>query len=324
MMRLRFIVFSLFPLLTAAQPAARWLALPSGDMPARILSARTAVVYPPWLPETELQEIHRSFVRTGIDAVVYVEYDRIFASEDITYAFASYFSKREIANLIFISQQHNKWILTATSFTGNPQIIDIAQPAWHTEHNQLNEVLNSFYRTALHLHKRQNWLLIEWPEKISSVPLITGNRNERFAYDLKVEGLAVEKTGDEVFDAALEELMRSYPLKYQLVNRNTPEAELRRQGLTYMLRFIHARNVVARELLGYTIKSGENAFVTVTFPNGQEQIKTLPADAYVYKVYVRHIDFGHVFLGPKWDADTTWQQALKNFIYGIRSDMRIN
>lgn len=323
-MRLCTLMLSFLSFLTMAQQSLWWTALPAGEMPAKILSARTAVIYPPQLSDKALNEIHRALIRTGIDAVVYTEYDRVFASEDVTRAFAAYFSQREIANLILVAQHTNKWILTVTAFTGKTNLIESNQPAWHTEDAVLDEVLNNLYRTALHQYKRQNWLLIEFPEKVSSVPLIAGNRNERFAYDLKVEGLAVEKTGNPDFDAALEEVMKSYPLKYQLVNRNTPETELRKSGLTYLLRFVHARNVVLREILGYSVKSGENAFLSVTFPNGQEQIKTLPADAYVYKVYVRHIDFGHVFLGPKWDADTTWQQALKNFIYGMRTDMRLN
>ncbi len=323
-MRLCILILSFASFLTMAQQPLWWTALPAGDMPAKILSVRTAVIYPPLLQEKELNDIHRSLMRTGIDAVVYAEYDRVFASEDVTRAFAAYFSQRDIANLIFVAQHNNKWILTATAFTGKTNLIEPDQPAWHTEDNVLGEALNNLYRTALHQHKRQNWLIIEFPEKVSSVPLIAGNRNERFAFDLKVDGLAVEKTGDPESDAALEELMKSYPLKYQLINRNTPETELRKSGLIYLLRFIHARNVVLRELLGYSVKPGENAFVSVTFPNGQEQIKTLPADAYVYKVYVRHIDYGHVFLGPKWDADTSWQQALKNFIYGMRYDLRIN
>lgn len=183
----------LLPLLSMAQPETGWLALPAGDMPPKILSARTAVIYPPDLAEKELYEIHSSLIRTGIDAVVYSEYDRVFASEDVTRAFAAYFSQREIANLIFVSQRNSKWILTATSFTGNPNLIDAAQPAWHTEDIRLGEALNSLYRTALNQYKRQNWLLIEFPEKTTTVPLISGNRNERFAYDLKVDGLAVEK-----------------------------------------------------------------------------------------------------------------------------------
>ncbi|MDW8331817.1 MAG: hypothetical protein RMK43_09220 [Cyclobacteriaceae bacterium] len=324
MLRFKILFFVLLPTLVRAQSDLWWTNLAAGDMPAKILSARTAVLYPPSLSDKELNDIHQSLIRTGIDAVAYVEQDRVFASEDVTEAFANYFVKREIVNLIFISFRRNKWILTVTDFSGKLKRVDTNQTAWHTEDTQLSEVLSSLYRTAMHQYKRQNWLLIEFPERITTVPLIAGNRNERFAYDLKVDGLAVEKTGDAALDAALEEMMKYYPFKYQLVNRNTPETELRRLGLSYVLRFIHARNFVVRELLGYTLKPGENAFVSVTFPNGQEQIKTLPADAYVYKVYVRHIDFGHVFLGPKWDADTTWQQALKNFIYGLRNDMRIN
>ena len=118
--------------------------------------------------------------------------------------------------------------------------------------------------------------------------------------------------------------MKSYPFKYQLVDPKVPEAELRKQRFLYVLKYIHTRGSAAKQLLGYETNKGESALVSVTYSNGLEQIKTIPAEIPVYKYYVRQIEFEHVFLGPKWDADTTWQQALKNFIKGRKREMKIN
>jgi hypothetical protein len=54
------------------------------------------------------------------------------------------------------------------------------------------------------------------------------------------------------------------------------------------------------------------------------QLKNIAANTVVYKFYVRHIDSGNIFLGTKWDADTTWQDALKNFIGGFKAELKIN
>ncbi|GIV37094.1 MAG: hypothetical protein KatS3mg032_1473 [Cyclobacteriaceae bacterium] len=323
-MRLLPVLLFLASLYGKAQPRPWWLNLPAAPLPEKILSGRTAVIYMPGITETDLTALHQRLAQTGIDAVTYAEADRVFASDEVTSAFAAHFSQREIASLIFVVHRENLWHLTVTAFTGSPALVPGNQPAWHVADSRLAEALNALYRTALNQYRRQNWLIADVPEFTKTISLFTGNRNERFAYDLKVDGLAVEKTGEAAFDAALEEIMQAYPLKYKIVERNTPVAELRRQGLTYVLRLVYARNIVLRELLGYAVNPGENALTSVTFSNGQEQIKTLPAHAYVYKVYVRHLDFGHVYLGPKWDADTTWQQALMNFIFGMRTDMRIN
>jgi hypothetical protein len=308
----------------AAQSVQSWQGLPMGMLPEKILSGRTAVIYVPGMEAVDVSTLHQSLVRTGIDAIMYAETDRVFASDEITRAFAAYFIQREINNLIFVSHANQGWQITVTAFTGNAGLITPEQHAWHVTEKNLTEALNTLYRTALNQYRRQNWLLIEVPEHIKTIPLFSGNRNERFAYDLKVDGLAVEKTGNAALDASIEEAMAVYPFKWKLVEPGTSEADLRRQGLAYLLRFAYARNAVLRELLGYTVQAEESAFVSVTFPNGQEQIKTLPANTYVYKVYVRHASFGHVFLGPKWDADTTLQQALKNFIYGLRLELRAN
>jgi hypothetical protein len=306
------------------QSVEKAFSLPVGMLPDKILSGRTVVIYDPSLTFREIETIHRSLVRTGIDAVGYCESDRIYASDDVTRAFVLFFEKREIANIIFVGRQDHQWTLVVIPFNGNPKLFEPEQSAWKVTETSLHEVLNALYRTALSNYKRQNWLINDVPEKIETVPLFAGNRNERFAIDLKAEGLAVQKTGDARIDALIEEVMKAYPLRYQLVSGTISEAELRKQGLTYLLRFINTRNEVARQLLGYSVKPGENAFVSVTYSQGQEQIKTIDAHTVIYKVYVRHVEFGHVFLGPKWDADVTPEQALRNFIYGMRTELRLN
>ena len=98
-----------------------------------------------------------------------------------------------------------------------------------------------------------------------------------------------------------------------------PEKELRKQGQLYVLGFIHARGSVAKELLGYDMTKSESALLSVTFPDGQQQLKNIPSNTPVFKFYFKHIDSGNVFLGTKWDADVTWQQALINHIRGMKA-----
>jgi len=83
-------------------------------------------------------------------------------------------------------------------------------------------------------------------------------------------------------------------------------------------------NELRMELLGYDMSKGESALVSVTYPdNASAQLKNIPADQPVYKFYFRHIDSGDVFLGTKWDADLTWQQALKNQLKGFKIEFKI-
>jgi hypothetical protein len=142
---------------------------------------------------------------------------------------------------------------------------------------------------------------------------------------MKVDLVAVPKFGDVVLDAELEKLLtENFPFKFKMTEPGTPEKELRKQGMLYVLCFIHTRAKIAKELLGYTPGKSETAIVSVTYPEGQPVLKNIPANTSIFKVYFKHIDSGNIFLGNKWDADVTWQAALMNNIRGMKAELRLN
>jgi hypothetical protein len=292
-------------------------------LPEKILSARSVVLYTPNLTVKEVNTIHDRLVQTGIDAVAYFETDRIFAGEDVALAFSQYFLKREIDNFVIFEKKVTGFRITVTLFSGDQRILNPAQAVWRAQHESLQEALRMLYSTALNAYRRQNMLINEVPETELTIPVIEGRRTEAFAADLKVDRLAVQKFGNEVLDKELEDIMRDYPFKYALVENTIPEPELRKQGYFYILRFVCSRGPVAKQLLGYEVNPLE-AVVSISYDNGNERIKTIPTDTPVYKFYTRQIQFNNVYLGTRWDADITWQQALKNFVSGFRKTMRVN
>ena len=293
-------------------------------LPEKILSSRSAVLYSPELTKKEVDEIHANLVRTGIDAVVYFEIDRVFAGRDVELAFSEYFIGREISNFVIVKKSTFTYQVIVTPIGGSNTLIDQDQSAWISEDAYLKEALRVLYSTALNTYRKQNLLIVDAPETGLSVNVITGRRTEAFASDLKVDKLAVQKFGDEQLDRELEEIMKDYPFKYALVDNTIPEPELRKQGMFYILCMINTRGLVAKQLLGFEVSEAETALVSVTYPNGQEQLKTISGNTPIYKFYARQIQFNNVFLGTRWDADQTWQQALKNFILGLRRELRIN
>ncbi len=297
---------------------------PGGLLPEKILSSRSAVLYSPALTKKEIDDIQATLVRTGIDAVVYFEIDRVFAGRDVELAFSEYFIGREISNFIIIQKSTSTYQVIVTPFGRTNTLIDQNQGAWISEDAYLKEALRILYSTALNTYRKQNLLIGDIPETGLSVNVISGRRTEAFASDLKVDKLAVQKFGDEQLDHELEEIMKDYPFKYALVDNTIPEPELRKQGMFYILCMIHSRGPVAKQLLGFEVSEAETALVSVTYPNGQEQLKTIPVTTPVYKFYARQIQFNNVFLGTRWDAELTWQQALKNFIIGFKRELRID
>lgn len=293
-----------------------------GPLPEKILNGRSVVLYNPLFTPKEINDLHAGMMRSGIDAVAYFEIDRVFAGPDVEDAFSKYFSTREIECLVICDKQENNFTVTITPFKAKAGFVEPGQRAWSASDAYLKEALRQLYSQALNTYKKENLLISEVPELNLSVNVITARRTEAFATDLKVDGLAVQKFGDER-DAELEEIMKLYPFKYKLVDADIPEPELRKQGLFYILRFVHSRGPVARALLGYDVREGETAIVSVTYDNGVERVKTIPAETPVYKFYFRQIEFNNVFLGTKWDADVSWQKGLQNFILGFKRELRI-
>jgi hypothetical protein len=173
--------------------------------------------------------------------------------------------------------------------------------------------------------KKQNLLINDFPETGLPIDPIVGKRNEFYAVDMKVDMVAIPTLGNEQLDKELADIIAAnFPFKYKFVDPTVPEKELRKQGLLYIMCIVHSRGEVLRELLGYNTSKSESALVSVTYPDTPSQLKNIPSSTPVYKVYFKHIDSGNVFLGNKWDADLTWQQALLNNIKGMKSELRLN
>jgi hypothetical protein len=299
--------------------------LKSGAMPEEVVGKRSVVLHSYTLTEAEINVIHENFVRTGIDVVGYFESDRVLGGGDVEKAYSKYFTKREITCLIFIQKKATGFTCSITLYNGKSNFVNAGQNAWSVQASTLSQVMNEIYRTALSSYRKKNLLIGDVAETSLPVTIIEGTRNETFAYDLKVDNMAVPKFNDSTAEKELAEIFKSYPLRYQLTENTISDRDLRNKGYLYVLCVVHTRSKTAKELLGYPVGKSESAFVSVTFPDdGQVQLKNIPADTPVYKFYARHIDSGNVFLSTKWDADTSWQQALQNFIRGLKAEMKLN
>jgi hypothetical protein len=296
----------------------------NGNLPEKLLGTRSVVFYSVDFAMEELNQAQRSFQKTGIDAVAYFPVDMLTSATDVRKAFADLLQKREIVNVIFL-EKGEKWRIVITTFNGKDNVIEAKQIAWSASNSVWTDVLKVLYRSASSSLKKQNLLINDFPETEITVNSILGKRNEFYAVDTKVDPLGIIKSGDATFDQELESLMAAnYPFKFKMFEPGTSEKDMRKQGYFYTLYFLRARGSIARELLEYPATKSESAIVSITFPEGQQQLKNIPSNTLVYKVYLKHIDSQNVFLGNKWDADLTWQQALLNHVRGLKFEMRLN
>jgi hypothetical protein len=298
---------------------------PGTTLPQNLLTTKTAVFYPYTMTTKELELCQQQFQRSGIDAVAYFVTDLLMAGRDVSVNMAQYLNGREISNLIVFQKTNASYRLTMFEYNRKANFIEDNAPTWVNENRLLSELLKTLYlATANGGLKKENYLINEFPETGFSIIAIDGRRNEFYAIDLKVDPLAVPKFGDEALDKQLEEIMKAYPFKYTLTEPGLSEADLRKQGYLFVFRFVHARAKVAKQVLGYDVTKSESAIVSISYPTEQPQVRNLSVDADVYKYYFKHIDSGNVYLGTKWDADETWQQAIVNQLRGMKIELKIN
>jgi hypothetical protein len=292
--------------------------------PADLLSARSAVLFSSSYTQKELEEIQKGFQQMGIDAVSYVESERALAGRDLMNAYSRYFTRRTIKFLIFMRKDKQDYQLNFVPFNATSNWTEPDQNAWFVHASGLNGLLGTVFR-SLTTHKRQNFLVNDYPERSGPLSAVSGRRLETFAPNLMGLKIAVPKTGEPTSENELEVyLSEHFQVKYELVDPATDEKELQQKGFIYVLRFIHAPGSLAKEILGYDMSKSESALASVTYPNGALQLKTIPSEYPVYKFYIKNMEDDIFYLGPKWDADVTWPDALRNYVDGYRAAGKIN
>jgi hypothetical protein len=327
MMRFVLLMLCLLPCAVKAQFLSEEVLiarLKSSAVPEEVMSKRSIVLHTSTITPKEITIIHEGLIRAGIDAVAYFESDRILAGGDAEKAHHKYLTRREISCVVFIQKKSSGFTCYLTLYNGKPDFVNVGQAAWSIQASTLSQLMNEIYRSALSSYQKKNLLINEVAETDLPVKVVEGTRSETYAYDLKIDNLAVPTFTDSAATQELSAIFKTYPLRYQLVDNTVSEKDLRNKGFLYILCVAHGRSGVVKELLGYTVNQSESAFVSVTYPGTAMQLKNIPAETEVYKFYARHIDSGNVYLSTKWDADTSWQQALQNFIKGMKAEMKLN
>jgi len=276
----------------------------------------------------ELNRIQRSFQQIGIDADFYLDVDKVLAGIDTERAYSAYFTTREIRFLLLLTKSNEGYNFYATEFNNTMQFVTPEQIAWKVTDRKLDDVLIKIYRDSWLREKKQNFLINDIPEMDVNVPIIIGRRSELFPIDLRIDQLAVPKFPDASVQADVDTLFKKiypYPEKFKVVQMPADEKDLVKQGFQYVLLYVKLNGKSTREILGYDMtKNVATAYGSVTYPSGTPQVKTISADAPIYKFYIKHIRSGNVFLGTKWDADETFVQALRNHIMGFRNELKLN
>lgn len=305
--------------------------------------------------EPMINEAHKVFSEAGIDVVGYYSSREVLAGRDSQYGFSEAWKKREIKNIILITradfQQKKKevtrYVILATTFNEKPSLFTNGQAAWKVQNKDFSKALNKL-ASAANRYEKKNLLINDTPEYFDDVKMVWGEHVEGYLTDLDFGKLAVPKF--EIIDVPnpkpsglinnlvekqaqesnalnaknnkiLAEKIKSYGYEYELVDPSLTEAELAKEGYSYILLRLHAPGVAIKRLLNYK-KSNMQSYTTQIFTNGRVTLRTIPANGLVYKYYIKHLRSGNIYLGPKWDADETWTDALDHMLYNVREEMK--
>lgn len=304
-------------------------------------------------------EMHQEFRKMGIDAVMYLNMDDVMAGMDATAAFSEFLNSRQITNLILLSKvnvkiggkESERVVIVITPYNGKKSFMGNGQPAWKDQDKDQAKVVKNLGRAVYKSKQEQkNFLITETPEFFSDVDMIKSRRFPSFAVDLKIDKLAVpmytkvEVPADrpagivnnnvekevEKYNAGvarantvLENTLKNYPFNYEPVAYDGDDKKLFQQGFQYVLLNLHTTGYTIRELLNYEVDKSETDYITMKMKDGKTLLRTIPVNAPVYKFYVKHLATGDIYLGTRWDADETVDEALANYINNFKDELKI-
>ncbi len=334
------------------------------DLPEDVLKAKSIVLVsvPPvsksssergdW--KTFSSEAHEYFKKIGIDPVAYVYFDDVFASPEVTKAYTAQFIKREIKYIIIISRvflkiknkESLRYVVLITGFSQDEKLIKNGQKAYKDQNKDLEKIMKKIYGITVRKDfVKTNNLIIEDPEYLPAMGIITGRRNLSYPVDLRVDKLAVPKFEEteipenrpggilnnriakeiekanefvERQNFEIDRLFQNYKWKYELVSPEIDDKELLKNGFIYKLVRVSSTGKKVKEFLGYELNDIEQDYITtIQKPDGSITLRAIPVNAPVHKFYIKTLPRDEVYLGESWDADETWQDALKNHLKNL-------
>jgi hypothetical protein len=296
-------------------------------------------------------EAHTFFKQIGVDAIAYYYLDDIFASPEVSAEYAEQLASRQVKYIIVLSKvflkiknkESLRYVIAITPFSNDSQFIANGQKAYKDQNKDLEKAMKKIYSITIRKdYVKTNNLILDNPEFFGGIPLFSGRRMETFPEDLRADKLAVpgfqpaeipedrpggvlnnriakevEKSNESVEQLNLElnGMFAGYPYKYGLVDYTQNDRQLIRDGYLYILLRAGTSGRSLKEMLGYETLEAESDYITVKKkPDGTITLRTIPADAPVFKYYIRSLVRDEVYVGESWDADETWQDALKNYM----------
>lgn len=308
----------------------------------------------PWQGFAE--RVHPTLRMLAIDPVAYYNLDLLLSGASVTSSFSNDIKSREIKHAIVLKRQLSSsndtaFSLILASLSEEAEFFEAGQQAFQIQHTNLDALLQQLVRavSGAGLNK-SNFLILEKPEFFNKTQIFTSGRFENFNPDLKLDKLAVPLFEEKPVPASIPEgmsksevthkvnsenvqvkaanerlvsLMKTYPFSSGPVSFKDGDAVWKKDGNHFILFSIHGKAEVVREMLQYENVEDQATYTTTRIVDGEPVTKEIDKNREVYKYYIKHLNSGEIYLGTHWDADTSWDQALENFILNLKASFKI-
>ncbi len=319
----------------------------SDDIPGDLLSSRTGVILrnttdldrKSW--KKHVQNFHRGFLQMGIDPVLYVFEQDMYANKKINEAYMDLIRSRDIGNLIILNKTAGKFELIITS-NFNKQNFFNRREAWKADDIDVSPLL---YKLGVIVKRSDipatNFLMLSEPEYVEDISFFKGSHLATYPGVLRRQKLGVAQMdsvrinsklpedkrqaliafNQEVkrYNENLEKIFENYPYEWEMFSFKDNDYALA-SGIQYVFQLVHTSGSGAKDFLNYPDHTKETQIISVTpgIIPGEVRLKRLPVETVVYKGYIYQARTDDVYVGTEWDADTDWQDAVRNFFFTLK------
>ncbi len=317
------------------------------EIPSDLLSSRTGVILrisddldrKEW--KKQCNSFHQGFLQMGIDPVLYLFEQDMYANQKINEAYFKLIRSRNISNMIVLTKTQGKYEMVIASGFNNQNFFS-RNLAWKAEDSQ---VLPLLFKLGLMVKRSDlnatNFLTLSDPEFVEDISFFKGSHLANYPGILKRQKLGVvrldsiridNKLSDDKkkelisfnkevrrYNAKLEKMFEQYPYDWEMLSFKDNEYALA-SGIQYIFQLVQTSGSRAKDLLNYPDHTKETQIISVT-PGavpGAVSLKRLPVETVIYKGYIYQARTDDIYVGTEWDADTSWESAVRNFFFTLQ------
>ena len=119
------------------------------------------------------KEAHKAFITMGIDPILYLNHHDLLASDRSKEIYAELFSKRQVKNLIFLTQKRQEIELIIVPFSSNNSFIDNGSKVFYASDSEMYSLMLKTGKEIRRAdHEIYNFLVPEKPNFLDGISIV--------------------------------------------------------------------------------------------------------------------------------------------------------